>query len=149
MELPMRPEEYSGDSFSHTMTKGGWGEMTSGWYDIVPNFHPSGYKSWGTIGQGAADNMSVAFDTDDLDRYMIVSIVPAYVDQDESNTDRDRIEMEIGAYPFREDEVWEPVSIDDISEDMSAMKYTQVGADGAKALVGATMAALAASTYIF
>lgn len=147
MELPERPEEFHGHTFENTLSKGGYGAVTSGMYDIKANYARSGYKSWGAIGQGENDSLNVAFDWNtDVDRYMIVSIVPAYVDQDESQTDRDRIEMELGAYPFRDDIDWTPKPIEDL-DDLDNFeipdRYTQVGADGAKVLVASTAAVLA------
>jgi len=146
MEMPARPEEYDGVTFDNTFSKGGYGEVTSGMYDIKGNYARSGYKSWGALGQGENDSLNVAFDNGDLDRYMIVSIVPAYVDQDASQTDRDRIEMEMGAYPFRDDIDWKPMAVDNLDDLEIPARYTQVGADGAKTLVASAVAALAVSS---
>jgi len=148
MELPARPEAYSGDSFTNTISTGGWGTMTTGMYDIKGGFARSGYKSWGANGQGEAIDKNVAFDTVDMDRYMIVSLLPAYLDQDDDINDQDRIEMEVGAYPFR-DQVWEPMAIDKLDQMDVPNVYMQVGADNANVLAASSIVMAAASMFIF
>jgi hypothetical protein len=74
MTMPNRPEAYSGVSFETTLAKGGFGEVTSGMYNVITGVE-SGYKPYGALGQGPRDDMSVALDHSDTDRVMIVSVI--------------------------------------------------------------------------
>lgn len=148
MELPPRPSEYDGLTFKNTLTMGGWGQLTSGMYTIKGGFERSGYKAWGANGQGELIDRNVAWDTSDMERYMIVSIVPTYLDQDYSTTDQDRIEMEMGAYPFREMD-WEPMSVKDLEKMETPNPYVQVGSDNAISLAASSMVLIGAGLSMF
>jgi len=74
LTMPRRPEAYSGLSFETTMAKGGFGEVTSGMYEVTTGVE-SGYKPYGALGQGPNPDMAVTLDHSDVDRVMIVTVV--------------------------------------------------------------------------
>jgi hypothetical protein len=64
LDLPVLPDVYSGNHFHNTGSLGGYGSVTSGDYDVEVGTS-SGYKSYGAMGQGTLDNLSVNLDTSD------------------------------------------------------------------------------------
>jgi len=61
---PIRPEDFSGETFATSQSLGGYGSTSSGMYTVETSTK-SGYKPFGAAGQGAAANYSIAFDESD------------------------------------------------------------------------------------
>lgn len=80
MEEPTRPAAYDGYTFANTNSRGGYGDLTTGLYDVKPLSQNSGYKSFGVLGQSESEDMSQVFDQADADRYMIISLIGVEVD---------------------------------------------------------------------
>lgn len=148
LTMPRRPEAYSGMSFETTMSKGGFGEVTSGMYEVTTGVE-SGYKPYGALGQGPDPDMAVTLDHSDVDRVMIVSVIarhnlgfydttlnefPNYYDQ---TINQEAISIEIGSYGWRDIDFGIPM----LPEEQSIMVM-----DGAKALA-ASVAAVAFMLY--
>lgn len=82
--MPERPSAYSGDTFvasgSTTATTtpiGGYGSVSSGMYSLIAgqSTGDSGYKPFGTLGQGSETNLNVNLrSTENRDRVMLVTL---------------------------------------------------------------------------
>jgi len=102
MPLPEAPEPYDGETFMSTAHNGGYGQVSGGMYDIYSS-EASGYKPFGAIGQGMATDKSVALDTSDMARIMLVTVFTNTYDFDFGNgfiQNQELIDLTVGAYPF-------------------------------------------------
>jgi len=75
LDLPRLPADYEGNHFHNTGNLGGYGHRTSGMYEVMVG-EASGYKPYGSMGQGSMDNLNIDLDTSDQTRVMLVSIIP-------------------------------------------------------------------------
>jgi len=99
------PTPYSGLTFQNTGPKGGYGSVTSSMY-IMELGDPSGYKPFGSIGQGEATDLGVAYDTSSMDRYMMISVIPT---TDGFVQGSKEFDMTVGAYEWSDINLQTPV----------------------------------------
>ena len=94
---PVRPDAYSAMSFTNTQSFGGYGAATQGSYTAAVHANTkSGFKPFGTLGQGPNNTMSAAFDTSAKPRVMLLTLMP----QPTYNQGNDVIKIEVGSYPW-------------------------------------------------
>jgi hypothetical protein len=93
------PTLYDGPSFDNTETLGGYGFPTYGQYQIH-NKKVSGFKSYGVLGQGARDDLSLS--SDGLDKTRIMVVVLEHAPYWRINNDNEFVNLEVGSYEWRD-----------------------------------------------
>lgn len=97
-DIPI-PTLYSGPSLDNTESMGGFGFPTFGDYD-VHNQKWSGFKSFGVLGQGERDDLSMSIDGLDKTRIMVVVLEhrPYWI----IDNDTEFVNLEVGSYEWRD-----------------------------------------------
>jgi len=131
MEMPAAPNSHSGYDFDNTQNIGGYGSITSGYYETNGQ-RKSGYKPFGALGQGANPQMSVSlwnseFGPEEVDKYMVFTVTNQGNDQ-ANYFGKPDILIEVGSYPFKEIDFTTP------------SRPSVVGADQAMYALGAVTA---------
>lgn len=133
---PARPAAYSGDTFLNTADIGGYGKPTLGRF--TPGFGASGYKPFGALGMGAADDKAQSYLRTAKPRIMTVTLIPNPAFDQSVNSDT--IELEVGAYSYSSTSLLPPSRPDYLETDI-ALKATGLfmGLTAAAAAVMASM----------
>jgi len=76
--MPGRPSAFDGDTFdvSSTTLQGGYGSKTTGNLAEIDQNVSTGYKPFGSLGQGTVNNKAVSINQGNKNRVMIVTIYP-------------------------------------------------------------------------
>lgn len=93
------PTLYDGPSLANTESMGGYGFPTFGDYH-VHNKKWSGYKSFGVLGQGSRDDLSMS--VDGLDKTRIMVVVLEHTPYWNIDNDEEFVNLELGSYEWRD-----------------------------------------------
>jgi hypothetical protein len=99
---------------------------------------PSGYKPFGSIGQGLDTGLAVTYDKSAVDRYMLISVIPT---TDAFTQGSKSFDMTVGAYLWSDIDLQTPVF--DAPD-----SYTMAVEGAAKLAVGAALAAISVSQLL-
>jgi len=109
MNMPKYPRKGKGDTFETTSSKGGYGDHTGGSYHLRPLNPWSGFKPYGTLGQGPKTNKSVTLKDRDQATYMAITVAEVgtrYLLGSQHSDDvsqPDPIKIKLGAYAWDTD----------------------------------------------
>ena len=135
--MPSRPTAYAGDTFvgtGATGNQGGYGKKTTGMLSIPTTNTLAGYKPFGALGQGSANNLNVDLDTTAKQRVMLITVYP----KDSYATTTFNNIVKVGAYAWGNIDFYTP-TVPPIPTISAGAQYLSVVAVTAASLAALTL----------